>query len=961
MRVMMVRLLILALLLTSASKLVAASWTDVHYIRGGAHASSLAARLDIHAPNAAGLHPVLIWLHGGAWVAGDKRLADEQIARFNAAGQVVVSVEYPLAPARHPAQIEHVAAAVDYVYRNIARYGGDPSRLRLIGAEAGAHLAALLAVDAQWLAPYGLKPNVLSGVVLLRPDSLDLEAAMSAVTDPIEFSILTNLWGERAEGWRRASPWAQIRSDAATPPILLLATRGGKIAEARQCERFADRLREAGVANQTLLLPASSGLGPDGALKLDASGNAAMLAWFDALALPRLRRFENLDFEADFVSGMRDGDTRLRGAEVAFMFPFAGQLVASLSDADPTSVEPARVLIKRTADSDWVQAHAFDRGAQFTLLAGLRLLRSGSAQPLARPVDVMIAGLTHGERGAQWQWAAQGGQFQPLASNDVQSLGAALVHRDKVTGADVVLLGTRGGVRAADWSAAKTELQLRNAFELEGADVVAFAIANGHAFAAVNSESLHGKSGGLYQRIDGAASWRRVADLELDDIKSSVASAMSAVADPGGAGHDVLLIAQAQTGRIVRIDPMTGFGKTLELDIAAGFAEVWGGELPWVDFGSNAFVSLRHPESADQVSAIGLRLRHPQSQQTPHNGAWYLLRRHDGSYSFGLSYDFADPPLTGTSLRSVRALAASPFVEDQGSAFYFGGFDAHVGDRDSAWIYRGAIPISTPQRGLWWDRTHRGHGLDLQPVAGRWMLTLATYSTDGAPVWYAALGQMIGKRFVAERGALTRYRYALDRDPPQHRDAAMSGDVSIRFGLSADQGACASAQIDRSDADALAELSLNIEGRQTRWCIEPMQFAQDGLPTTDGNGLWYAGPGDSGWGISILERGLDGRSIGVAYVYYYDADGEPRWALGSAPVVDGNARYALNSFTGYCPGCARTEIKSTPVGEFVHRLDGLCGDVSGTGSLNIEASTKDQSRFVRERFVMSRLSTVACY
>ncbi len=942
-------ILLIFLVIAISARVDAASWADIAY-----RPDVPEARLDIHAPTATGPHPVLIWLHAGD-AAG--ALSEVDIARINASGHVLINVVYPLTGARHPVQIEQVAAALAYVYRNVARFGGDPTRLRLWGSGLGAHLAALVAVDPRWLSAHGLAPQIFDGVALQHADTLDLEGAMNATGNAAKRSAFTRIWGETAEQWRQASPLAQIGAAVSTPPMLLLATRDGDSNLARQRERFSDRLREAGVVNQVLLLnPVVAGSADLGSAVIDELGRDALFAWLHALELPRVARFEHLDFEPDFVSGLVADGVRLRGAETAFLLPFAGALVASLSDADPGSTEPARVLIKRSPSSDWTSVFAFAGGAEIDLLNGLRLQRSGSGARLASPVDILIAGVREPGRGAHWQWSAADFSLHDLGA-DRYAPSAAIVHRDQVTGADVVLLGSRGGgVYAARWDVGSSTLSRVEGVELAGADIAAFAVADGHAYAAIN-----GRNPGLYQRIDGLApSWHRVADLEIEGFLASPVTAMSAVADPAGGGHDVLLLAHARSGRIVRIDPMTGFGKVLEVDIAAGFAEVWGGTAPWVDFGANAFVTLRHPETADEVQAIGLSLSHPAAQ-APHNGAWYVLRQRDGSYSYGLSYDFADPPAGAVSLRSVRAIAVAPFAEDQGRSVYFAGFDAQSSDRDTAWIYRGQMAVTAPRRGLWWDRHHSGHGLDLQQVAGRWMLTLATYDSAGEPVWYAAMGQMQGDRFVVERGGLTRYRYALDREPPQRRDAQKSGDVSIRFGLSSEQGACAGDGVDRKDALALAELSLSIDGRDTRWCIEPMRFADGGTATTDVNGLWYAGPGDSGWGISLVERGGDGRSQGVAYVYYYNAQGEPRWALGTAPIVDGNARYALQSYHGYCPGCERAKVSSKPVGEFVQRLDGYCGEVHGTGSLDIGNSDQDQSRFVRSRFPMNRISTAACY
>jgi len=943
---MLARLLIALILAAGAFSARAAAWIDLRYDAGPD------ARLDIHAPSDAGPHRVLVWLHGGRWRQGDKLLLDQQVAQVTARGYVLVSVAYPDAPARHPAQIEHAAAALAYVVGNIARYGGDPQQIRLMGAEAGAQLAAMLAVDPRWLGRHGLAPAILKGVVLIDADGLDLVARMRTADG--DAGVRAQVWGNDPQQWAEASPLLRLSSRAGTPAVLLVDRRDADPAQALRRERFADRLRSVGVAGQIFLrakqTAVSAGTSWPG---LDDRSRDAVFAWMDASALPRLARFENLEFETDFLSGIEQAGALLRGAEVPFLFAFGGRLWAALSDVDARSGEPARIIGKRSADGDWAPVHGFGAGLHFTALSGWRFSRDGEGRALTTSAAVLVAGLA-GTSGARWSWALVDGKLGTLAAA-APPLRAAQLHRDLVSGADVLLLGAAGGgIRSAVWQGGTATLRLQPGNELEGADVVAMAVANGRAYAMVA-----GINGGLYERIDGSApSWQRVA-VDADAGGASVA-ALSTVPDPGGTGRDALLAAYAPSGHIVRIDPHLGFRRSLEVDLGAAFAEVWQGTRPPVQFGGNGFVSLRHPETADQVHAIGLRLSHPQSAQPPHNGAWYVVRQHDGSYSYGMSYDYAGPPAPGRGLGAVRAIAASPFVADRPGALYFSGFDGRAGDRDNAWIYRGGMPGVQPRRGLWWDRLHSGHGLDLQPVGNRWMLNLATYDETGKPVWYAAVGDIIESTFIAD-GGLSRYRYALDRDPPQRRDAARSGEVSIHFGLEHGQGVCAGSASDRPDAEALAELSLRIDGRDVHWCIEPMRFAEAGVPGADANGLWYAGPADAGWGVSIAEHGVDGRSLGVAHLYYYDAAGEPRWALGTAPVVDGNARYALRSFSGYCAGCEPKPITSVPAGEFVQRLSGVCAEVSGFGSLDVQAPGDGDSRFLRSRFPMNRVSRAACY
>ena len=136
---------------------VMARWAQASALaRSGAAAAQLDVRygdgagetLDIfpaRQPNAAALAPVLVFIHGGYWRALDKADHSFVAPSFNADGAVVVVPNYALCPA---VSIEHItlqmAAAVAWVWRNAGRFGGDPSRIALVGHSAGGHLAAML-------------------------------------------------------------------------------------------------------------------------------------------------------------------------------------------------------------------------------------------------------------------------------------------------------------------------------------------------------------------------------------------------------------------------------------------------------------------------------------------------------------------------------------------------------------------------------------------------------------------------------------------------------------------------------------------------------------------------------------------------------------------------------------------------------------------------------------------------
>ena len=113
---------------------------DVRY----GEAANSANLLDVYRPkDAAGPLPCVVWIHGGAWFAGDKRVC--RALPLVEHGFVVVSINYRLtSSAPYPAQIQDCKGAVRFLRAHAAEYGIDPNRIGAWGESAGGHLAALL-------------------------------------------------------------------------------------------------------------------------------------------------------------------------------------------------------------------------------------------------------------------------------------------------------------------------------------------------------------------------------------------------------------------------------------------------------------------------------------------------------------------------------------------------------------------------------------------------------------------------------------------------------------------------------------------------------------------------------------------------------------------------------------------------------------------------------------------------
>ncbi len=119
-------------------------------------------RLDIHYPEGGSNLVTIIWWHGGSLTGGNRAIPNSLKDR----GIIVVAPSYRLSPQVHaPAYLEDAAAAVAWTYAHLAQYGGSDRRVFLSGHSAGGSLASMVGMDRRWLAPHGIDPNRLAGLI----------------------------------------------------------------------------------------------------------------------------------------------------------------------------------------------------------------------------------------------------------------------------------------------------------------------------------------------------------------------------------------------------------------------------------------------------------------------------------------------------------------------------------------------------------------------------------------------------------------------------------------------------------------------------------------------------------------------------------------------------------------------------------------------------------------------------
>ena len=214
-------------------------------------------KLDVVVPDGEGSWPVIVFIHGGGWIVGDKWRARSLCRNLAARDFVAVNVNYRLAPRhRHPCAQQDVAQAVQWVADHITEYGGDPTRTVIAGDSAGAHLAA-------WHTAASLNPSLQerTGVsiaytspavraLLLFYGIYDMEGFIDSGF-PSAAVMVRSFLGPGG-GWSESEPSdtaSTIRHiDASFPPAYICVGEPDPLAV--ESQRLAEKLTDLNVPHQ---------------------------------------------------------------------------------------------------------------------------------------------------------------------------------------------------------------------------------------------------------------------------------------------------------------------------------------------------------------------------------------------------------------------------------------------------------------------------------------------------------------------------------------------------------------------------------------------------------------------------------------------------------------------------------------------------------------------------------------
>lgn len=277
----------LKILIAAALMMTAAPGGQADAPREIAYGADRLQRLDFSAARGVtGPAPLFVFVHGGGWRQGDKRNATgaEKVEHFTGRGFAFASVNYRLVPdAKVEELAQDVADAIGTLVRQARILGIDPSRIVLAGHSAGAHLAALVATDPQYLKRAGLGLDQIDGVLLLDGAAYDVPVQRQEGPRFMQ-RVYAQAFGDDPVRQRALSPTLHAAAPNA-PAFLILHVdrRDGR----RQSEALGAALRDAGAS---VTVQALEGRGLRGHMAINRSlgdaeypATAIVDAWIERL------------------------------------------------------------------------------------------------------------------------------------------------------------------------------------------------------------------------------------------------------------------------------------------------------------------------------------------------------------------------------------------------------------------------------------------------------------------------------------------------------------------------------------------------------------------------------------------------------------------------------------------------------------------------------------------------------
>jgi acetyl esterase/lipase len=704
--------------------------------------------LDVYAPRGATNLPVMVYIHGGGWRKGDKKGSGDKEAFFTKNNWILVSANYRLGPGgRHPNNAQDIAAAIGWVHREIARYGGDPNSIFIMGHSAGAHLVSLVATDERFLKGVGLSLRHLKGCISLDTRGYDIVTLMKDTEAP----VYAEAFGDDPSVYKDASPLHHVEKGKGIPPFLVCYSGGMKAGPCpgrqRAAEEFAAALRAAGgVAEVVDATDRDHGqinrrfgeetdervtgramaflngiLGRASPVKsaspVAAPGSGEKPASPSTVTWPEWQWTPSLTFPHEATDGRPLPIIAMNLTAHKGMM-FSG--MATSFERDRYSRASSYVYVKRAADKPWELDADFGPGtSRVGIMCSARFERGSDGTPIkGGPVEILVAFTLRMARDGESVLQArirddQAGRWLtvdlPLPATEKPNVRVLRMHRDKVTGADMLMVGAspsplgiiggtydpsaKGNIR---WG---TESETTSAARTGGSKWFGMGVANGVLFAS----DAHV----IYRRVDGPKpTWKTVAEFpRVSDAQGASIRGLTGVPNPekvtGWPEKEMLVFGtQFAMWRMRAPSEIEGDHPYVkELDLIPWLTERLKDHVAFVEPAFNELRSIRLEGMSGARWPVGFQVVYgtegieldwrDESSFRRKPDAWFLLRDEQGQYAL----EQISPRVPADAvLYLARDFLPSPFPTEKGVLYACGYNGSYFkGSLGTAWVYRGTI------------------------------------------------------------------------------------------------------------------------------------------------------------------------------------------------------------------------------------------------------------------------------
>ena len=417
---------------------------------------------------------------------------------------------------------------------------------------------------------------------------------------------------------------------------------------------------------------------------------------------------------------IRPGDPRINaigGTELRAIAGFNNKLFAAVgywkdSESENPALPGAQVVRLDGPGSTWrVDLQLDDRNPRglrlyqaISTLEKVRFTTDSSGRALAAPVEMLLAGVWKRGPGLDVFSRAAGSDARPWSKTRMPGqesaprgtqIRAFAVHKDEVTGADIVFAGATNAIFAGAYNSDRQTIAWNARPDWQGeydgdpsakGRVSSFADCAGKFYAAAYDK--------IYVRVDGRSpAWKEVfgTTIHTDSERVTGLRGLTCVRGASGADEALLVSVEDNPSRVYRIEPARGYKATLELDVSSFLTKALNTETQYAIVAYNDMTEYPDPSGSCPRHLIGLEANTPNAAETfdRHNpNAMYLVRDCHGGYALHEIRDLQIAPKP--QLVSVRTLAVSPFQSDPPGTVYAGGFDTNRNEsHNTAWLYKG--------------------------------------------------------------------------------------------------------------------------------------------------------------------------------------------------------------------------------------------------------------------------------